>query len=239
MVRKKEETAPRFSNEQHGEILLAQVQSVREVLGTTDLDDLAFWETFRDHAASHPVLREYGGDARRWRIRYQAAEFRFSPVGRRQRLEADRVLELAAKHNVFAKNLWDIIGGTPYPASRQISVAEPWAEGALDRIADLFGVPVAYLRGEEPMQLVSDAPKAEAAKEDEVPEVLDLAVPAQDPQACWHAARAGEVLDHLEALAKAGVGIDNEALCAYVDHARVRSSIADITAALLAGAGRK
>jgi hypothetical protein len=35
------------------------------------------------------------------------------------------------------------------------------------------------------------------------------------------------------------VGIDNEALCAYVDHARVRSSIADITAALLAGAGRK
>jgi hypothetical protein len=73
----------------------------------------------------------------------------------------------------------------------------------------------------------------------EVPEVLDLAVPEGEPKSHWHKARGVEVLDYLEQLANAGFGVSNDLLRKYVDHARVRESIADITAALLAGSARK
>ena len=237
--------ANKFSIERDGEMLLRQALGYVEETGRILKEDTASWNLFAKWANKHTLLSAWTASGTTWKDRHRCSAYRFSQEGQLHFQQARRIIDLARNHATLMGDVWDIIGPTKSVGSSQLQVRKPWCEGALERVADLFSVPVAYLRDgnaaagppEPPKQQELPVPPWKAAP----PAASNVGVqdaPGQSPRSRWDVDHASDVLDELEQLAHAGKGCNCKALNAYLDYARRREPISDITESILAGTSR-
>ena len=197
MTTTRRKMSERFPCLSHGQQLLECVREF-EASGHAEADPASpgYSEAFAQLVNARPDMSIWQADATAWRRRVKFARYRFSPEGCQQAAQAARVDALRKQHKLKISDVWEVMGG--WDATHQYSAQRPWRFGALERLADLFGVSVAYLRDGEgavtpaaqavlsvpdpPQDLRSDAPceRAERLSEDERAELVRLrAVVAQ------------------------------------------------------------
>ncbi len=148
----------RFTNESNGRKLLQAAEAFCSAKGYRTIRARGFWGAFAAWAAAREDLRPWAATPAIWASRWRRAAFRFSPAGEHQALEAQRVLVAAHRAGVSIAGLWRAIGGSRDQASRQLLAEQPWAPGALGRIAQRLKVREEDLRlpvdpSQEPLPL--------------------------------------------------------------------------------------
>jgi len=249
MKEKKNPHARRFNNEKHGRMLLEEVRVFMRQRGLASMH--GHWEEFDAYAADHKTLKHWDGETGCWDARHRAALHRWEG-DREQAEQVARVKELLRKHGMTMARIYDVI--TPKKPSRakeQLSLRRPWDADSLCSLAQFFSVSEEYLRtGVHPTSAPPAAapPPVVAQQELPVPPWTPVAcmggkmeaqdAPEPDPRSRWDSSHASDVLDELEQLTHAGKGCNCKALTAYLDYARRRESISDITESILAGTSR-
>jgi hypothetical protein len=249
MSGKKDSQARRFSNEKHGRMLLEEVRVFMRQRGLASMH--GHWEEFDAYAADHKTLKHWAGETWCWDTRHRAALHRWEG-DREQADQVARVKDLLKQHGMKLGKIYDVINAKrPSRAKDQLSLRRPWDADSLRNLAQFFGVSEEYLRtGESPVFIPPALvpPPATAQQELPVPpwtaappaaiEVEVQDAPGQSPRPRWDVDHASDVLDELEQLAHAGKGCNCKALNAYLDYARRREPISDITESILAGTSR-
>jgi hypothetical protein len=258
----KAETTRKFSTEKHGGLLLRAMREFAEDNPEwKDPTKLGYGIVFAKWVNARREFAPWVASPSIWKVRANHARYRYSAAGKRHADQVARVQVLRRKLGLKVSDVWEVIGGVRSAAAGQFGVDCPWADGVLARLAAFFEVPIEHLRDGAPLAVASPAPPPPAAPpglpiQQNLP-VLPRGLPVKaaehasvDPapaergarvrrRSQWDADHAGDVLDELEQLARAGKGVNNKALAAYLDHARARKPISDITESILAGTSRE
>lgn len=257
----KVETTRKFSTEKHGGLLLRAMREFAEAHPKwKDPAKMGYGPALAKWVNARPEFAPWKASYGVWKVRANKARYRYSAAGRRHADQVARLQVLRRKLSLKVSDVWEVIGGVRSAATDQFNVDRPWAYGVLERLAAFFEVPIEHLRDGTPLADALPAPPPTVAPPDlpiqqdlpVLPRVLPVKAAdrasadpapegkvARDRRSPWDAEHAGDVLDELEQLARAGKGVNNKALVAYLDHARARKPISDITEAILAGTSRE
>lgn len=243
MTEKRNLHARRFSNAKHGRMLLEEVRVFMRQRGLVKMD--GHWEEFESYAANRKTLKHWSGDQVGWDVRHRVAMHRWEG-DQAQAEQVERVKDLLKKNEMTLGKIYDVINPEkPSRAKEQLSLRRSWDVDSLRNLAQFFDVSEEYLRTGETRPVAPPVSKQQqlpvppwTPARAEVKATVRDEVPEQDARSRWDVERACEVLDDMAQLEKAGKGVNSEALAAYLDHARARRPISDLTESILAGTFR-
>lgn len=234
-AKKKACRAVRFHNETHGPELLAAVREFQRMTGLA-IKDRNFWPKFKDWAAKHEALKMWDAPPATWRSRHLLALRTSTPEAQAQVDQADQMKAAIRSSGMGMEEAYSLIAQqlkiSCSQVKRQFWGAEPWSDDVADAVTKLVG--------KDPRKVGAPTPADPCAKQQELPvlpwkpvERADSKVPGQTKKSLWDLNGALEVLDNLEKLVRAGKDVCNKDLNFYLEHARVKASIEDLTSALL------
>lgn len=236
-AKKKAGRAVRFHNETHGQELLAAVREFQRMTGLA-IKDKNFWPKFKDWAAKHEALKMWDAPPATWRSRHLLALRTSTPEAKAQVNQADQMKAAIRSSGMGMEEAYSLIAQqlkiSCSQVKRQFWGAEPWSDDVADAVTKLVG--------KDPRKVGAPTPADPSEKQQELPVPPWTPVRADDPvpakperasTSCWDLSCALEVLDNLEKLVRAGKGVGNKDLNFYLEHARVKASIEDLTSALL------